>query len=171
MLIRPAALERAGGIAAIRREIIDDCALAAAVKRNRGKVWLGVTPDTRSLRAYGSFAEIERVIARTAFNQLRHSAWLLMGAIAGLALTYLLPLALLFSQSRSLAILGAVAYLLTFIAYLPMVRFYRLSPLWGVTLPISAAFYMWATLHSAVRYWSGRGGEWKGRAQDAFKPG
>jgi hopene-associated glycosyltransferase HpnB len=166
VLVRPAALERAGGIAAIRSEIIDDCALAAAVKRTRGKVWLGITPETYSLRAYGSFAEIERMIARTAFNQLRHSAWLLMGAVAGLALMYLLPLALLVSGSQSLAAVGALAYLLMCIAYLPMVRFYRLNVLWALTLPISAAFYMWATLHSAVKYWSGRGGEWKGRAQD-----
>ena len=99
MLIRPEALARAGGIAAIRNEIIDDCALAAAVKRSGGKVWLGVTPETCSLRAYGSFAEIERMIARTAFNQLRHSTWLLVAALAGLALTYLLPVGLLFSGS------------------------------------------------------------------------
>ena len=77
MLIRPAALEKAGGIAAIQSEIIDDCALAKAVKRTGGLVWLGLTPTTRSTRAYGSFAEIERMIARTAFNQLRilRSCW------------------------------------------------------------------------------------------------
>ena len=79
MLIRPAALQRIGGIAAIRQEIIDDCALARAVKSSGGKVWLGVTGDTRSLRPYNSFGEIERMIARTAFNQLRHSIWLLLG--------------------------------------------------------------------------------------------
>src|ERR1019366_7570028 len=84
ILVRPQALERAGGVAAIRGEIIDDCALARIVKRSGGKVWLGVTPDTCSLRAYKSFGEIERMIARTAFNQLQHSTWLLVGAIAGL---------------------------------------------------------------------------------------
>jgi hypothetical protein len=50
--------------------------------------------------------------------------------------------------------------------YFPMVRFYRLSPLWALSLPLSAGFYMAATIHSAVKYWMGRGGEWKGRAQD-----
>ena len=166
MLIRPEALARAGGIAAIRHEIIDDCALAAAVKRSGGKVWLGVTQETRSLRAYGSFSEIERMIARTAFNQLRHSTWLLAAALAGLVLTYLLPVALLFSGSPALVALGAAAYLLMMVAYLPMVRFYELNVLWALTLPFSAVFYVWATLHSALKYWSGRGGEWKGRAQD-----
>jgi len=166
MLIRPAALVRAGGMAAIRNEIIDDCALAAAVKRSGGGLWLGLTPNTYSLRAYGSFAEIERMIARTAFNQLGHSAWLLIGALAGLTLTYLLPMVLLVSGSRALVVLGAAAYLLMFIAYLPMVSFYGLNVLWALTLPFSAAFYMWATLYSAFKYWSGRGGEWKGRMQD-----
>jgi len=164
ILIRPEALARAGGIAAIRNEIIDDCALAAAVKRSGGKVWLGLTSETRSLRAYISFAEIERMIARTAFNQLRHSAWLLAGALAGLALMFIVPVGLLFS---GLWPLGAGAYLLMSIAYLPLVRFYGLNALWTLTLPLAAAFYMWATLHSAVKYRSGCGGEWKGRAQDA----
>src|ERR1019366_2857924 len=50
MLIRPAALERAGGMAAIRNQIIDDCALARAVKKSGGGVWLGVTPDACSTR-------------------------------------------------------------------------------------------------------------------------
>jgi hopene-associated glycosyltransferase HpnB len=169
MLIRPEALLRAGGTAAIRSEIIDDCALARRVKRSGGNVWLGVTVDTCSLRAYKSVGEIERMIARTAFNQLRHSTWLLTGAIAGILLAYLLPLGLLFSGSRLLVLMGAMAYLLMWLAYSPMVRFYGLNAIWALTLPLSAAFYLAATLHSALKYWSGRGGEWKGRAQDAVR--
>ncbi len=167
MLVRPEALARAGGIAAIRGEIIDDCALARRVKRSRGKVWLGVTPDTSSLRAYKSFGEIERMIARTAFNQLQHSIWLLLGVTSGLLLIYLLPLVLLLSGSRPLVLLGATAYLLMWVAFSPMVRFYGLNVMWALTLPLSSAFYLAATVHSALKYWSGRGGEWKGRAQDA----
>jgi hopene-associated glycosyltransferase HpnB len=169
ILIRPEALARAGGIAAIRGEIIDDCALACRVKRKGGKVWLGVTPDTSSLRTYNSFDEIERMIARTAFNQLQHSTWLLAGAVAGLLLVYLLPLSLLLSGSRMLALMGVVAYLLMSIAYSPMVRFYGLNGMWALTLPFSAAFYTATTIHSAMKYWSGRGGEWKGRTQDAVQ--
>jgi hypothetical protein len=129
-------------------------------------VWLGLTPDTVSLRVYQAFGEIERMIARTAFNQLQHSGWLLLGSLLGLALTYVLPVALLFSGSRGLAAVGGVAYLLMVAAYVPMVRFYGLNLLWAITLPFSAVFYMAATVHSALKYWSGRGGEWKGRAQD-----
>lgn len=166
MLIRPDALTRAGGLAAIRREIIDDCALAKAVKRTGGKVWLGLSKGTRSLRPYGSFTEIERMIARTAFNQLRHSAWLLLGTLLGMLLIFALPLALVASGSALLAAVGAAAYLLMIVAYAPMVRFYALNVFWALTLPFSAIFYCAATVHSAIKYWSGSGGQWKGRAQD-----
>jgi hopene-associated glycosyltransferase HpnB len=167
ILIRPSALQRIGGIAAIRQEIIDDCALARAVKRSGGKVWLGATADTHSVRPYDSFAEVERMIARTAFNQLRHSVWMLLGTVVGMLLIYALPVLLLVSGSARLAIPGAMAFALMCATYFPMVRFYGLNPLWAMTLPASAVFYTVATFHSAVKYWRGRGGEWKGRAQDA----
>ena len=171
LLIRPEALERIGGVAAIRHEIIDDCALARMVKHSGGKVWLGATSDTRSIRPYKSFAEIERMIARTAFNQLHHSALLLLGTVLGMLLMYLLPLALIATGSSWLALTGAIAYLLMAAAYFPMIRFYNLNPLWTLTLPFAGAFYTTATIHSAMKYWSGRGGEWKGRAQDAHPAG
>ena len=166
MLIRPAALERAGGIASIRSEIIDDCALARTVKRSGGRVWLGLTRRARSDRAYGGFAEIERVVARTAFNQLHHSGLLLIGAILGLIVTYFIPWLLVFSGNKPLVALGLVSWLLMAVAYLPMVRFYELNQLWSLTLPLAACFYMAATIHSGFKYWAGHGGEWKGRTQD-----
>ncbi len=166
MLVRPEALRAAGGIAAIRNQIIDDCALAKAVKRSGGRVWLGMSVDTYSQRAYGSFAEIERMIARTAFNQLQHSGLLLAGAIIGLVITYLFPLALILTANKWLVVVGASSWMLMAMAYAPMVRFYGLKVLWSLTLPFSAFFYMMATVHSAFKFWAGRGGEWKGRSQD-----
>ena len=169
MLIRPQALQRAGGFTGIRDQIIDDCALARAVKRSGGRVWLGLSSDASSTRVYGSVGEIERIISRTAFNQLRHSGWLLLGALAGLTITYLLPVALLAAGSAMLTILGAASWLIMSALFLPLVRFYELGWFWALTLPFSACFYMAATLHSAFKFWSGRGGEWKGRAQDVAR--
>ena len=166
MLVRPQVLQRAGGIAAIRDQIIDDCALAAEVKESGGRIWLGLTPNTFSTRSYKSFAAIERMIARTAFNQLQHSLPLLIGAIFGLAVVYLVPLALFATGKALLIAIGAACWLMMAAAYYPMVKFYGLSPLWAFTLPLSATFYMFATVHSAAKFWSGSGGEWKGRAQD-----
>ncbi len=166
ILIRPTALRNIGGIAAIRSAVIDDCALAQAVKRNGGRIWMGLTDQTESLRSYVTFTEIGRMISRTAFNQLRHSFLWLAAAVAGLFFTYLLPPLLLLTGHALPIILGAAAWLLMSLSYLPMVRFYRRSAAWSVCLPLIALFYLGATIHSALQYWRGRGGEWKGRAQD-----
>jgi hopene-associated glycosyltransferase HpnB len=166
MLIRPQTVVRIGGVESIRSEIIDDCALARAVKGTGGSVWLGLTRSAFSLRSYGTFREIGRLISRTAFNQLRHSYFLLVGTIVGLGVTYLAPPLLLLTGDRVATTLGAGAWALMSFAYFPMVRFYGLSALWCVSLPAVALFYGGATVHSALQYGLGRGGRWKGRAQD-----
>jgi hopene-associated glycosyltransferase HpnB len=167
LLIRPAALAQAGGLTAIRSHIIDDCALARLIKDSGGRIFLDLAADTRSLRGYGSAAAIGAMISRTAFAQLRHSYLLLLATLLGLFLTYLLPAFLVFSSDARLLWLGLGAFLLMSLCYLPMVRFYGLSPLWSLCLPPIAAFYMGAVMHSAVQYARGRGGRWKGRVQDA----
>lgn len=165
VLLRSEAFDRIGGFASIRSEVIDDCALARAVKQARGRVWMGLTRKSASLREYGTFGEVRDLIARTAFTQLRYSALLLAGTLAAMVLTYLAPLILLFTADFSAKVLGASAWLLMTISFLPTVRFYRLSPLWAPLLPLAALFYTYATWVSAWRYWLGKGGQWKGRAQ------
>lgn len=166
ILIRPDVLERIGGLRTIRSQIIDDCALARAVKAAGGSIWLGLTRTARSTRSYGSLTEIGRMISRTAFNQLHHSYTLLAATIVGLFFTYLLPPLLLLSGNPLSIALGAAAWILMSIGYAPLLRFYDLSPLWSLCLPAIALFYAGATVHSAVQYCLGRGGKWKGRIQD-----
>jgi hopene-associated glycosyltransferase HpnB len=165
IVLRREALERIGGFAAIRGEVIDDCALARAVKHSGGRIWMGLTRASVSLRSYGSFGEIRDMIARTAFTQLHYSAFFLFGALLGMFFTYFAPVALLFAQSWPPRILGLAAWTLMLLSFSPTIRFYRLSPLWAPLLPLAAAFFSYATLLSAARYWLGRGGQWKGRAQ------
>ena len=128
---------------------------------------MGLTLETLSIRPYGSFAEIKKMISRTAFNQLRHSAILLSGTFLGMFFTYLLPVVLLFTAKTVPVLLGALACGLMGAGYRPTVKFYERSALWALALPAIASFYLWATWVSAWQYWSGRGGKWKGRVQDA----
>jgi len=167
ILIRPEALRRAGGLRAIRSRIIDDCALARAVKDSGGAIALELAADTTSLRSYASSTEIGGMISRTAFAQLRHSYLLLAATLLGLFVTYLLPAGLLFSGDVRLVCLGLAALLAMSLCYLPMVRFYGLSSFWSLCLPLIAAFYAGAVIHSAVQHARGSGGKWKGRVQDA----
>ncbi len=166
MLIRSDALNAIGGIQSIAGEVIDDCALAGLVKRNQGRVWLGLSNETRSLRSYGGFAGVGKMISRSAFNQLQHSTVLLILTLAGLFATYVFPIALLGSRRKEKVALGVIACSLAGITYEPAVRLYAQPVLMIVTLPLVAVFYAAATVHSAIRYWRGVGGEWKGRIQD-----
>ena len=105
------------------------------------------------------------MVSRTAYAQLRYSPLLLAGTVLGLALTYLAPVALALFADGLAQYLGLVAWLLMAFAFRPTLRFYRLSPLWGLALPAIAAIYMAFTLDSAYQHARGRGGMWKGRAQ------
>jgi hopene-associated glycosyltransferase HpnB len=164
MLVRPQALQAAGGIAAIRGALIDDCTLGVALKR-QGPVWLGLTERVVSARPYDHLEDIRRMVARSAYAQLGYSPLMLAGCILGMALTYLAAPALAFVGSGVAQALGASAFALMIISYQPILRFYRRSPLWGLALPVIALAYMAFTLDSAYQHVRGRGGLWKGRVQ------
>jgi hopene-associated glycosyltransferase HpnB len=165
ILMRRAALERIGGLASIRNEVIDDCALARAVKNTGGRLWMGVTRTSMSLREYKTFAEIRDLIARTAFTQLHYSTLLLIATLLGLFVTYWLPWILFFAGEDPAWLLGSTAASLMTVTFLFAVKFYNRSVILALTLPFAAAFYGYATFLSAVRYWLGRGAQWKGRSQ------
>lgn len=166
MLVRRSALERAGGIAAIRGEVIDDCALGRRLKRH-GPIWLGLTECDHSVRPYDGPGDIWKMVARTAYTQLHHSPWLLVSTVAGLALVYLAPplLVLGFPVHGSVAAggLGAAAWTLMAGTFLPTLRLYRRSPVLAPALPLAGLLYLGMTLDSAWRHWRGGGVAWKGR--------
>jgi hopene-associated glycosyltransferase HpnB len=164
MLARREALAAEGGIAAIRTAIIDDCTLGALMKRH-GPIWLGLTERATSLRPYVTFAEIGRMVSRSAYAQLRYSPWLLAGTLLGMILTYLVPPAFALFGHGVARFAGLGAWVLMTLSFQPMLRFYGRSPLWGVALPAIGALYTVFTVQSAIDVWSGRGGFWKGRAQ------
>jgi hopene-associated glycosyltransferase HpnB len=171
MLVRRDALDDIGGVQSIRGRIIDDCALAAAIKETGRPIWLGLAKDeAESLRDNRSFGSVWNMVARTAFAQLRHSWVLLAATIAGMLL-YLAPpaLALAYGVHREAetAIIAGAAWLLTALAYRPTAALYG-QPFWAAfLLPLAAALYTGMTVSSALRHASGRGGAWKGRTYPA----
>ncbi|HEX6505837.1 MAG TPA: glycosyltransferase [Terriglobales bacterium] len=169
ILIRPPALAEIGGIPAIRSELIDDCALAKNVKKTGARIFLGATAQTRSLRAYGKWSDIEQMISRTAFTQLQYSPTLLVAALLAMAAIFIAPPLLLFAGSLPAWTTGVASWLLMSICFWPAVRFYNLSPFRAFSLPAVALFYAAATVHSALLYWRGQGGLWKGRVQGSAR--
>lgn len=166
VLIRREALERAGGIAAMRGALIDDVTLARRIKRG-GAIFLGHSGLARSIRPYPRYADIRAMIARTAFTQLRYSAALLALTLAGLALVWLAPpLALIFGHGAT-RLFGLAAWAIAVRTYQPTLARYGLPWYRGAALPLIALVYMEATLASAWRYWRGTGAAWKNRAYGA----
>jgi len=164
ILIRTSTLDRIGGIDGIRHEIIDDCALARRVK-SVGQVCLGPSAHTRSIREYRSWRAIWDMVVRSAFAQLGYSAPMLVLTVLALALTYLAPPLLLLSPAPAAILCGAVAWLGMSVALLPTLRAYDAPLALATLLPLIALFYAAATIASAVLFWRGRGGYWKGRFQ------
>ena len=164
MLVRRQALEAAGGIASVRAEIIDDCALAGRLKL-QGPIWLGLTTNAQSLRPYQSLGEIGRMISRSAYAQLGYSPWLLAGTVLGMGLIYLAPPVIALFGHGPARVAALAAWLIMAIAFLPILKLYRRSPLWGFALPLIGALYTGFTVQSALEVWRGRGGMWKGRPQ------
>jgi len=164
MLVRADILCKAGGMDAIRAALIDDCALAKVLKAH-GPIWLGLTERVRSIRRYPAVSDIRRMVVRSAYAQLSYSPLVLGGTVVAMALTYLLPPLLAIFGSGIARVIAVVAWGLMFVAFQPTLRFYRLSPLWGLAMPAIALEYMIFTLDSACQYMRGRGGSWKGRLQ------
>jgi len=164
MLARRTALEAAGGIESIRGEIIDDCALGRRMKQ-QGPIWLGLTEMATSIRPYEGLMEIGRMVSRSAYAQLGYSPFILAGTVAGMLILYLLPVIATLDLSSPAGLLGVLAWAAMTISFQPMLRFYRVSPLWGLALPAIGLVYTAFTIGSALQFWQGRGGMWKGRAQ------
>jgi hopene-associated glycosyltransferase HpnB len=162
MLVQREALRAAGGVEAIRGELIDDCALARLLKTH-GPIWLGLTERVTSIRANVSLAAIRAMVVRSAYAQLRFSPWLLAGTAAAMTLTYLAPPALSLLAHGVPQWLGALAWVLMALSFQPTLRLYGRAPWWGLALPAIATVYVWFTLDSAYQYLRGRGGAWKGR--------
>ncbi|NER02568.1 MAG: glycosyltransferase [Okeania sp. SIO3C4] len=162
ILIRHQVLDEIGGIEVIKDALIDDCSLARAVKQKstNKKIWLGLTSDTKSRRSYPDLFSIWSMVARTAFTQLNYSPLLLVATVIGMKLTYLVPslgiiLGVIFSWWEIVAI-ALLARILMFLAYLPIVRFYQLSPIYAMSLPTVALIYTLIIIDSAWRHWRGR---------------
>ncbi|MGH8002338.1 MAG: glycosyltransferase, partial [Brasilonema sp.] len=189
ILITREALTRIGGIQIVRNALIDDCALAEAVKSNRftqlphslppspssPKIWLGLDDLTHSLRSYPSLSTVWGMIARTAFTQLHYSLGLLVVAVIGMILVYIVPSVSaifgLLTGNWLVACVGSLGWLLMACAYLPTIRFYRCSLWLTLCLPGIALLYTLMTIDSAVRHWQKRGGTWKGRVYSKTEGG
>ena len=162
LLVRRDALEAIGGIAVIKDAVIDDCALARAIKGSGRRIWIGLAERSRSLRRYRQLADFWSMVARSAYPQLGYSPLRLALALIGLGVVFMAPPLLLLAGGAA-AVAGLIAWALMGWAYAPTVNYHGLSPLWAMTLPLAAVFFAAMTIASAVGYYRGRPAQWRGR--------
>ncbi len=167
ILIRRDALEAIGGISAIKETLIDDCALAAAIKQRGYNIWLGHGTDSHSIRESAKLVDLWKMVTRTAFTQLNFSYLRLFGAIFGMVIMYAGPVLAVFSGLASgywpLSVIGAVTWSLMAVTYAPTIRAYGRSPLASLLMPLTAHLFMAMTLHSAWLHLKGSHSGWRGR--------
>ncbi len=163
IMMRTEVLEKIGGFAPIKDELIDDCSLARQVKRAGFRTWIGLTHSVKSIRPYKQLSDIWNMVARTAFNQLRYSWLLLLGCTAVLIIAYAIPLIWIFYPEMPTRLFSAAALFLLMVTYFPVLRFYKLSIARALMLPFIGLLFLLMTWTSAFRYLKGEKVRWRGR--------
>ncbi len=165
ILVETEVVREIGGMAAIRDAVIDDCTLAQTVKSAGYKIWVGLTHGVISQRPYVGLNEIWQMVARTAYTQLRYSVILLLLCTLIMVVMYWWPLVgAVTAETSVLRLVNVMSLMVMMSLYLPTLVFYRLNPLWALTMPVVAALYLMMTWNSAIRYWRGERSRWKGRS-------
>lgn len=164
ILVRRDAVDEIGGFATLRGRLIDDCSLAAAIKRSGRRIWLGLTHSAVSLRPYTGLRPIWGMVARTAYTQLRYSPILLGMCTALMVAAFVLPVATLFLPHAAAQSLAGLSLLLMAGSYIPLLKYYDLNPLWSLALPAAGTLFLLMTWTSAWRHWQGNGPLWKDRS-------
>ncbi len=164
ILIRTDMLRAIGSFASVRGQLIDDCALARKVKSIGGRTWIGLSHSALSLRAYDRPEVIWNMVARTAFHQLHYSISLLLLVTGVMILMFGMPVVGLFFPSITAVMASLCGLYFMMLAYIPTLKFYRLSWKWAFLMPVIGMLFLTMTWTSAIRYWQGKGARWKGRA-------
>ena len=169
MLVARAALDRIDGVSRIRSALIDDVALAREIKRGGHLIWLGHAAEAVSLREYPQFRDVWNTVARTAYVQLKYSPWLLLGTVSGMLLLYVAPVVFALAGKGPTRWSGVASWTLMALLFQPRLWQHRRSWLWGLALPGIAVFFLAATVGSAVSFYKGKGGAWKGRVYNSLE--
>jgi hopene-associated glycosyltransferase HpnB len=163
ILVETQALRAIGGWEPIHSELIDDCALARQVKRAGFRTWIGQSRAVQSIRPYEALRDIWEMVARSAFTQLRHSpVILLLMSLCLVVLFFAAPLGWL-GAGAAVRWLALLTWLMMIASYVPTLLYYELSPGWALLMPLTGALYLGMTWSSALRFWRGEAGRWKGR--------
>ena len=163
ILVETQALRSTGAFANLHNALIDDCTLAAHIKRAGLRTYIGLSHAARSHRGYHALQPIWEMVARTAFTQLKYSlSLLIVCTVLMTSMFWAAPFAFLLSSVEAYTV-SALAWMAMLFTYAPTLTYYHRSPLWGLALPAIGTLYLAMTWTSALRYWRGERARWKDR--------
>jgi hopene-associated glycosyltransferase HpnB len=167
VLLRLESLNKSGGLETVSRELINDRAIAASIKRDGGRLWIGLSDGSKSLRAAEKIASLWVMVRRTAYTQLQYSPLLLGFTVIAMSLIFFAPPLLALAHpvhgSGFAALSGLISWMAMVTPYKPTLRDYGQNPWEGAILLLIAAFYAAMTVDSAVAHGRHQRGQWKGR--------
>lgn len=151
----------------IKSKLIDDCNIAKLIK-SHGPIWLGLTNMVKSQRSYETFSSIWKMVARTAFEQLNFSIYILLICCVSMFAIYIIPYIFfvisLLCININLLIINSMILILVYLAFFPVLKFYGIKKNFLLLMPFSALIYLMMTISSAINYYSKKGNKWKGRS-------
>lgn len=168
ILIKTETLHAINAFSSLHTALIDDCTLAAHVKRIGQRTWVGLSHAARSHRGYSELMQVWNMVARTAFTQLRYSLILLvLCTFIMITMFWIGPMAFLVSSTQFLLLTGIFTWIVMFFAYTPTLVYYQRSILWVLALPLIGTLYLAMTWTSVFRYWNGERAHWKDRRYES----
>jgi len=163
ILLENKVLKELGGFTCIKNALIDDCSLAAQIKKAGYRCWTGLTHSAKSIRSYDDLKTIWKMVTRTAYTQLFYSPLLLILCTILMFVAFILPLYILFTSTGTIMFIASITLLIQFLCYLPTINYYSLPLYLVITLPLAGALYLIMTWHSAYEYYFASGATWKDR--------
>jgi len=161
ILVEKRILEQINAFESIKGALIDDCTLAKTIKANGHRLWTGLTHSATSIREQPRLGAIWRMVARTAYNQLRYSIPLLLLSTLVMIAGFIMPCIGLLSGDTFAPSLITLALMMA--AYTPTLRYYRLSPAYCCSFPLAGLLFLSMTWTSACQHYFGPGVNWKER--------
>ena len=175
ILMRREDYEALGGYARLRGVVAEDLRMAQSFKHSGRRIYAALTRGLFHTRMYKGWHEMWEGLARSAFEGTGFSLGrVAFGVIFGnlLAVFPWAAAAILLIKDwaagvppaeDSTLLLAFGACLASAAVYLPILIFFRVSPLYVFTLPAACLFYSGAAIASTWMSLKGRGVSWKGR--------
>jgi glycosyltransferase involved in cell wall biosynthesis len=173
-LMRRTVLERIGGYAALRDEVLEDVRLAELIKRSGARLFTEFAPNLLSTRMYRNFGEMWECSTKNWFSGVKFSLPFAMLCVSSMYLMSVVPPLIALISAIGIAagvsaklwlwfIPAALSWLLQVLVLAMTSMRSEVSPAYALTAPLGLGLLYAMLFDSSIRITTGKGVTWKGR--------